>query len=349
MQHKFTLFVKIVISIIITYSANAQTNTEQEFAKFNIEGSSPSKLVSIAYDYAMPSNMESTFFTNNYPISIQESTFKVQSYSGFRANISAPVIKSQSLLLAVRMFYNETFLNAKNEYAGMYNPVFSSLNCHSLKSTGLGFTVFKPFNKKYFILLNTVHESNGNFSFSEWQPFYHIKHSIAGVFGWNAHERRQIGFGISRTYRGGVQNYTPVLLYNYTFPNKKMGFELALPARGQFRYKQNGKTWLYAGYELEGSSYRILNRNNDFTTNSIPYTDIELKRSELRPRIMADYNVFKFLWLTAQVGYRINVNYDWEQGDKFALKKEDRNILTENKLSNALYFQLGAFIGISNQ
>src|SRR5690606_24890195 len=106
-------------------------------------------------------------------------------------------------------------------------------------------------------------------------------------------------------------NYIPVLMYNWTSVNNKWGTEMLLPARGHVRYTVNPRSMLFAGFELEGNSFRI--GNQGAALQDPQFNDLEIRRSELRFRLMYERQLSGFIWLSAQAGYRYNYSYDVDQ------------------------------------
>jgi hypothetical protein len=151
-----------------------------------------------------------------------------------------------------------------------------------------------------------------------------------------------IGVGLSRTYRPGALGLIPLVLFNHTFENRKWGVESLFPARLAFRRSFNPRNLLLLGYELEGNSYSIINSTPPFAPFFNPaYNDLELRRSEIRARIGFEKAITDFMWVTAQFGYRINYNFNIDQGDIFRLIGSDKPYYMENTLTNAIYFQVG--------
>ena len=72
---------------------------------------------------------------------------------------------------------------------------------------------------------------------------------------------------------------------------------------------------LFAGFELEGQSYRINGVSETLNNQSL-----EIRRGEMRWRAMWQRQLSGFVWLQAQAGYRINWSYNADAlpgGDEF--------------------------------
>jgi hypothetical protein len=180
---------------------------------------------------------------------------------------------------------------------------------------GLNALLFKPLNEKHFIIA----QLNGDASYigheDDWR-FTKPGITLYGsaIYGWKKGDYKMWGLGVSRTYRLGRPLFVPILLYNQTF-NERWGVELLLPARAHLRYNFSTNSMLLAGYELEGQQYDI-SQNSNF-----------LQRGEIKPRILFEKKLYKFFWLSAQAGYRINGRFtlvsEYNGGEKAELLRND--------------------------
>jgi hypothetical protein len=321
------------------FAGDAEVSTEalndgvKRYCNSKVFGISPTKLISVGYDYQLGYTM-----TSNAAATFAEDA-KINNTSGLRILANFPVISRNKLTLNLGFSYLESAYSFE-EPSKIQSPLKKSLNQASLKSTGVNFTLFKPLNEKTFLLINTSHDLNGDYKLDEFQPFKYIKHSALAVFGWKKHDRLQYGFGASRTYRVGEVNYIPVVLYNYTSENRKWGMEAVFPARVHYRRSFSPRSLLLLGYELEGNSYHLQNRNNIFNTNQNKYENLELRRSELRLRVIYERSLYQFVWLSVQAGYRYNYRFNVDDGEFFRGFFGDQKYVMENKLTNPLYFNI---------
>jgi hypothetical protein len=341
-------FLSLFLCVYVTAQVKDSLPPEEDFSQYaNVEdagessgkkyctskviGLSPNKLISIGYDFQASNVLNHAAITSLY----QPEEMKIRSNSGLRLQANFPVISNSKWLLNLGVSYLENNYSVENKT--FINPVLNTLKNNGLRSAGVNSTLFKPFDEKKFILLQSSFDWNGDYGLSLPQN-NQLRISAAAIYGIKKHERLIYGFGIARSYRPGEQNYIPVWLYNYTFRNQKMGFEVLLPARGHFRYSLNSRNILLAGFELEGNSYRLnkmVNQNPVF-----PYRNVQLQRSEIRLRLIYEFSVYKFVWLSIQGGYRINYRYNLDQSEFFRGFFGDQQYLAENKLSNPLYFQI---------
>jgi len=345
---------KILTVLFITFLFNtilkAQTDSTEEeeidfsaYANADLAGGvkryctskvydiSPNKLISLGYDFQGAQSLK------NY--GLDTGNANIRSVAGIRLAFNVPVVSKTNILWSVggnywRMDYNmDKPDNAKNYFTNaLYN--------RGLTTIGLNTTLFKPFNEKYFLLAFVSADANGDYQLNDNKLAEYLttpKITLAALYGKKRNDRSMLAFGLTRTYRAGNQTIFPLILYNHTFENRKWGIECLFPSRLNVRRYFNPRNLLFVGYEMEGNSYRILNRTNPLISN---YNDMELRRSEIRPRITFEKCITGFIWLSVQAGYRINFRYDIDQGDRFRVVGDNEGFLQTNDLSNAYYFNI---------
>ncbi|MGF1534553.1 MAG: DUF6268 family outer membrane beta-barrel protein [Bernardetiaceae bacterium] len=303
----------------------------KRFCSSKILGLTPQRLISVGYDYQLPYTLttnEPTDFSNDIGVSATH---------GLRIATLFPIVSKNNIIFSLGFNYLESqyVLDDPAETAG--DALGQSLSrSGALRSAGLAVTIFKPLNDRHFLIYSANHDLNGDYWLDELQPLSYLKHSITGIFGWRKNERKQIGFGISRTYRAGDLNYIPIIFYNYTHSSEKWGIETVFPARFHYRRSFSSRSLLRVGYELEGNSYRLQNRRQQFG----PSEDIELRRSELRFQLSYEKSLSGFIWVALQAGYRYNYRYNVDDGEFFRGFFGDQEYLSENTLTNPLYFNV---------
>jgi hypothetical protein len=176
-------------------------------------------------------------------------------------------------------------------------------------------------------------------------PLKYTKYSAALIYGKRTSEKKQWGVGVARTYRVGELNYIPIIFYNSTDVANKWGTEILFPARAHVRRTINSRNMLFAGYELEGQSARWW-RGGDAASGNLRNEDLEIRRGEIRLRMVYEFSLKDFLWLSIQGGYRINYRYDVDrlQDGKevyraFGLASDAPYVMV-NQLTNPLYFNI---------
>jgi hypothetical protein len=141
-------------------------------------------------------------------------------------------------------------------------------------------------------------------------PLTYLKYSAALIWGKRTTEKKQWGIGVARTYRVGELNYIPVILFNYTDVANKWGSEILFPARAHVRRTINSRNMLFAGYELEGQSYRLWDNSLPGTAVDLGRENLEIRRGEIRLRLVYEFSLKGFVWMSIQAGYRINYRFD---------------------------------------
>jgi hypothetical protein len=349
-------------------SANAQTDTattpqknteDEDFSMYDevgfvdqsakrycspkIEGLSPAKLISLGFDFQGPYKMTLDTFNNNINQGSPENG-NITATSGMRFACNIPVVSKTSLVWQLGANYWESGYNINSEsitkpvvYAE--NPMLKSLQNNGLRTMGVNTTLFKPLNDKNFLLFQGSADLSGDYDWN-LMPTKYLKYSAALIYGKRPSERKQWGVGLSRTYRAGELNYIPIIFFNYTDAANKWGSEVLFPARAQVRRTINSRNMIFAGYELEGQSYRL------YRMESIRNQDLEIRRAEIRLRLVYEFSLKDFLWLSVQAGYRINYRYDVDRlnnGEEifraFGLLSKEPYIM-KNTLTNPFYFNI---------
>jgi len=299
-----------------------------------IEGLSPSKLISVGYDYQMGYSLTSANtpggqLTENY----DQADFARS--NGMRLALNVPVISRNDFIVQVGANYWNQGYSLEN--AGVNNPVADGLSENGLRTTGLNLTVFKPFDETRFFLFQGSGDLNGDYSFSDIMPLGYTKYSAAALYGKRVSDRKMWGYGLARTYRVGELNYIPILLYNSTNVANTWGTEVLFPARAHVRRTFSPRSMLFLGYELEGNSYRMYR-------TVMPQNDLEIRRGELRFRFVYERSLKDFIWLSAQFGYRYNYSFNADQlpeGQEFFRGFfGDQPLAMEQSLTNPLYFNI---------
>lgn len=304
----------------------------KNFCSNKIEGLSPSKFISLGYDFQGPQTLSTDTFLNQVP-----SDNQINSVHGLRISANIPVVSSNKLIIQLTGNYIESRYEIDQPDEKLLSK---SLSNNGLRTMGLGTTIFKPLNEKQFILFQGSGDLNGDWKWNDLMPLKYLKYSAAALFGVRKTDRKQWGVGLSRTYRAGELNYIPIILFNSTNISNTWGTEILFPARAHVRRTFNARSMAFFGYELEGQSYRL--RSN------VNYRDkgLEIRRSEVRLRLVYERSIKGFIWLSVQAGYRLNYRYnvdelpdgiDFYRGFGFF---DDRPFVMENKLTNPFYFNV---------
>lgn len=314
---------------------------DNKYCTSRVINQSPAKLFGIGFDHQFAYDLTSdTIHTKDYSDSIwypQKTSFAGS--GGLRAFANVPIIVKDNIILQVGFNYiRNAYSKSKSTSNTPKHPLNESLAQRGLRTFGLHSTLFKPINDKNFIVAQIAADLNGDYDFNNLLPLRQMRISGACIFGWKKNDRKMIGFGISRNFRAGQLGYIPVMLLNWTAYNKKWGVEILAPARVQIRKNINSRNLIMLGYELEGQSYFLM--NGESYNNKIPH--LELRRSELRFRLTYERFLHKYIWLTAQSGFRYNYLFDADSitGSDKTIRGFTNNqpYTLENNLSNTFYF-----------
>ncbi|MCA6365070.1 MAG: hypothetical protein IM638_18715 [Bacteroidetes bacterium] len=321
----------------------------KRFCSPKIEGLSPAKLISVGYDYQMGYQMIADSLRSQSPFApwgnFNPDTGEVAYSHGLRLACNIPVVSKTSLVWQLGANYWEQQYEFKDGNS-LSNPMLTALRDNGLRTMGINTTVFKPLNDKQFLLFQGSADMSGDFQLSKLMPARYLKYSVAAIWGKRPTERKQWGIGVSRTYRVGELNYIPIVLFNWTDASNKWGTEILFPARAHVRRTINSRNMVFAGYELEGQSYRLY-RNNDPSANfDMRREDLEIRRGEIRLRLVYEFSLKGFVWMSVQAGYRINYRYDVDRltdGAEiyrgFGLVSDAPYVMV-NQLTNPLYFNI---------
>lgn len=268
---------------------------------------SPNRFVSVGYDFTGSGNLATSpvgsFKPDEEVNPVAESKF---GYTGLRLNANIPVISLSSIVWQMGAGFNTAYFSVDKLSTDSinvdHNELADELNS-GLTSMNINTTIFKPLNENSFVIGQFMAELNGNYQLSgaNGPNFDNIRTSAALIWGKRPHDRLQWGVGIARTYRAGELNYIPLIMYNYTAENRKWGTEILFPARAAYRRKFNPRNILLAGYELEGTTYRL-------QRGFMQEPNLELRRSEIRLRLDYQRQLFGFIWVGFQGGVIINYN-----------------------------------------
>jgi len=252
--------------------------------------------------------------------------FTASRMTAIKAQVNVPVISTNKIIWQLGANYWGSRMVIPEPGA---NLIANELADHTLTSTGINTTIFKPLNEKNFLILQASADLSGVFHDLQDINGKALTISATAVYGWKRSEKNMIGVGVARTYRAGQIIHVPVFLWNKTF-NDKWGMELLLPARGHLRHNFSTTSILQMGFELEGNQFWMRMPNS-------PTGTLFLQRGELKPRIMWDKKLSGFIWFNIQAGLR----YNWRfEGMNVYNGKADTQRYFTSALGNPLYVGL---------
>ena len=335
----FPVFSQVTDSTKVEEEDYSQYGSNDESVKYctqKVRFLSPTKLISLGYEWQAPFDMKFTYKGDAGDQSFKEQN--VRFFGGARGQFNAPVISNNRFILNVGANYYESALSFEKSEAKInphpYNEALGSALTKGLRTVGLNVTAFKPLDEKHFLILSALGDFSGNFGWNTLdkqlpKPTY----TFAALYGWKKSENMMWAIGATQTWRGGEKLYIPLFLMNKTF-NDKWGLEILLPARAHLRYNFSPQSILLGGFEIEGNSYQISKNEFAFVnTKGGAIDQLELRRSELKFRLMYEQKITGFIWLSVQAGWRMNYKFNFSEG-----RTSDRGIFVyESKLGNPLY------------
>lgn len=277
----------------------AAENTDiKTFCTNKVINLSPTRLISIGYDFVGGFDLESDL--------AGAAAERVRFNHGLRLDGNFPLLSKNNIIVNMAVRYWESRYPTGS--SGTQPTLGRILSETPLRTSTVGFVVFKPLNEKHFFIVQAEAALNGNYNFQDVSPdFSQMKYSASALFGWKTNDYTNVAIGATRTYRGGRVLHIPVLLYNKTF-NQTWGLEMLLPAYGSVRRNFSTKSFLKLGYELEGQSYLLQPQSGTEAFFNAASSN-ELRKSEIRPRISWDVALSDFVWLGFQAGMRVNYRF----------------------------------------
>lgn len=284
-------------------------------------------------------------FQGSYPATFgsigdfaQENT-SINNTQGFRVDLMYPVLSKNNILLTLNANYLQSNFSIDN-IQNIDHPLPNVLQSNGLRSTSFSALVFKPLNIKNFLLIQAGLSMNGDYSFSNFQDAKFLRYFGAVIYGWKLNDRKMWGLGVTRTYLGGALNYLPVLYYQSSSKDGRWTVDAVLPSRFNIKRNFTKKRVLSAGFQFEGNTYTLNGFDQYLSPEEMSQIDAELRRSELRFRLVYDHAITNTLWFSVQAGYRYNWQFNVDNGDFFRSLFSDEPYLFENDLGNPLYGQV---------
>jgi len=289
------------------YSNYTSTESSTKYCTQKVRLLSPTKLVSAGYEWQAPYQVQFNYQEpDGTPADFSRPKQMVTYFGGMRLLANAPVISRNNFILNLGANYNETQISIEDADDNLMSPALAD----GLYTLGLNATAFKPFDDKHFMILSAQADWNSNKRFFPEADNGRVPTAtLAGLFGWKKNDNYMIAIGATQTWRGGEKLYVPLLLLNKTF-NDKWGLEMLLPARAHVRYNFSAQSLLLGGFEIEGNSYNLGNYYQTIPARVGSHVDAELRRSELKFRMIYERKITGFFWLSVQAGLRYNYKFN---------------------------------------
>lgn len=340
-----TLYAIICAGMLTAYAQEPDTEDNEDYSAYDDAGKSaikyatqkvrrlsPTKLISVGYEMQFP--FKADFYLQDASgkkddKQVAPESANITRFGGLRWSANVPVISTNKMIINLGANYYEsqiTFEKNAETTIGMQPALVSGL-----RTGGVNAVMFKPLDEVHYIIGSVQTDWNGNFTWNNFQDNFPAPTlTVGALYGWKRNENFMWALGATQTWRGGEKLYLPLLLYNRTY-NDRWGLEILLPARAHVRYNFSTGTLLMAGFEVEGNSYQL--RGNFTTSTGRNLQTLELRRSEIKPRLVFEQRLFGFFWLSAQVGYRYNYKFNMSEA-----RSSNRGVfIYRSDLGNPLY------------
>jgi hypothetical protein len=225
--------------------------------------------------------------------------------------------------------------------------LYDNIENKGLKSTAVQVAVIRPVDAVHWYLARVKGELSGDYTSDQLTKSDYSRFSAEAIYGWKRSPNFSWGVGFQYGYTFGRLSIYPAVIYNRTF-NSRWGIEALAPARVTLRYNANDNSIFYAGYTVDGYNYIVkLNRapltrkNADGTPDlsKAALSTLELRETEVKFRLRWEREIFSFLWMGAEAGYRYNYAFD-----AFDRTNADREKIIDSRLNGAPYASLELFI-----
>ncbi len=244
-----------------------------------------------------------------------------------------PIINKPSLTIAAGLKYSREEFRFDN-FSDITYQFYKTLQDRDLKSIGTHLYVIKPTKSNRYFILRASFDFNGDYPSKTIRTSDFFKFSVTPLMGWKKNENLSYAVGFSYGYTFGVPLIIPVFSYNKNF-NCNWGIETFLPVSVKLRYTPNKNTYMYAGFEFQGNSYRLDNADSAFGA----YDKLHLFHSELRFTVNYEREIHDWLWFSAEGGLRHTFSFNVTNGPKASA-----NVIIQNKLAMAPIINASIFI-----
>lgn len=322
-------------------SANVALRAEspKEFANPSVLGMGKSKGIIVNYEWQPNFGIEST--SPNSKIGNKEAEVRRNNKLDIKAYV--PMVNNPHFKLVggFNYFFEEFNFERLVPPTPDY-PFYDNLEDRNLKTISGQLVMLRPVDEVNFYVVRLKGELNGDYNTKEVAVPDYLKTTVEFLYGWKKSPTLSYGVGAQLGYALGRRRIYPAFLYNQTF-NDKWGIESVLPANADIRYNASERSLWFAGFSLDGASYNINIDKPEFAD----YETLELRRSEIRARFRWEREIYDFLWLGAEAGYRYNLNFNAFENDAddgFMFGKRNEEPVIANKLKGAPLFSLEIFL-----
>ncbi len=315
-----------LLSIPTDTLANSDTIV---YASPSVVGARRSKGLSVNYSIISSYTVESTTKIDG----LEDATAEVRRLNELKIKLNAPLVLKPATKLILGVRYQLEEYNFENPQM-LVDDVSKNLQDRNLHALELNFNLLTSLNERNFFLVRGAWALIGDFSKGPEPITRYLKYQASAVYGWKYNPSTSFGVGLSFNYTLGRPAIYPLLLYQKSF-NDSWGLSTVFPAKVTFRHSFSEKTIILMGYELQGDSYHI-NIDDPPLAN---FPGLELRRSDLVPKITLEREIYDFLWMELTLGYRLNLNFNLSEDNSFS-----NEIVLENQVSASPLLSFGIFL-----
>jgi hypothetical protein len=316
---------------------SASTTEKIDYASPSVNGMGKSKGIVVNYEWQPDFNIRST--GKEPQIGNREAQVRRNNKLDIKAYV--PLVNKPRFKLVGGFNYFFEEFNFEEPGKDSNYPFYANLEDRNLKTISGQLVMLRPINERNFYIFRIKGELNGDYSSHEVAIPDYLKTTVEYLYGWKRNSNLTYGVGAQLGYALGRRRIYPAFLYNQTF-NDRWGIEALLPANADLRYNASARSIWFGGFSVDGASYNI----NVKGIGAPAFETLELRRSEIRARVRWEREIYDFLWMGAEAGYRENVSFnafEKDANDSFLFGGKEDPII-KNKLKGAAIFSLEIFI-----
>ncbi|UOG74546.1 DUF6268 family outer membrane beta-barrel protein [Hymenobacter tibetensis] len=321
-------------------SDTATVITNQEFATPSVVNQGPTKGIIFHYERMPRFGVTSRAQVANLP------DYSADAEKNARLVIKGyvPMLNHPHLKLILGINYEREEFEFKNTPTSY--ELYDNIEDKALKTLGAQLAVIRPVNTVNWYIFRIKGELSGDYTSSELNVKDYLRVSSEFLYGWKRSPEFSWGVGVQLGYTFGRFSPYPALLYNRTF-NSRWGIEAIFPARVAARYNVSPRSILTAGYTVDGFNYIIKLKeplvrrlsNGQPEPGIVPLRTLELRETEVKFRGRWERELYDFIWLGVEGGYRYNYAFD-----AFDKTNDDREKIIDSNFEWAPYASLEIFI-----
>jgi hypothetical protein len=303
-----------------------------EYCNPRVNGIPPPTGISLSYERVMDYRIQTTSNVDY----LEDGEGEVNYNRRIKFKLKVPIINKDRFKLTYGFHYShEEFRFEKPEE--LKYSLYKSLENKPLKSLGNNLYFMFPQKNNTFYAFQVNFHLNGDYYRSDMNLTDFLKISAGPIWGKKPNDNVMYGFGFAYSYTFGDPSITPLIAYYQTF-NDHWGIEAMLPLEAKLRYNMNKKSIWYLGAEARGASYNI-----GLDDPALQHKrSVELRHSEIKFKFSLEQEIYDFLWLSLQAGYRYNLNFNLAESNhnRSATNFFEREYIAESQLEDAFFFNV---------